>query len=345
MKQNTNILHNIYSREELTKKLFSENFNRTTLSFYRYVKIDSPQVMRNLLYYDWNQLNVLGRIYLAKEGINAQLSVPEHHFEESKNALYLRPEFKDVPFKIAIEDDAKSFIKLIIKVRNKIVADGLPDDSFDTTNVGNHLTAKEFNEELSNPNSITVDMRNQYESEVGHFEGAILPDADTFRDELPMVLDILKGKENKKILLYCTGGIRCEKASAYLKHKGFQDVNQLYGGIISYAREVDQLGLENKFRGKNFVFDERLGERISTDIISKCHICGSTSDRQLNCANNACHILFIQCETCGNHLENCCSEHCKDVLQWPKEKQLEEKKKNATTHTHHTRLRTKVFKK
>ena len=199
MKQNTNILHNIYNREELTKKLFSENFNRTTLSFYRYVNIDSPQVMRNLLYYDWNQLNVLGRIYLAKEGINAQLSVPEHHFEEFKNALYLRPEFKDVPFKIAIEDDGKSFIKLIIKVRNKIVADGLPDDSFDTTNVGNHLTAKEFNEELSNPNSITVDMRNQYESEVGHFEGAILPDADTFRDELPMVLDILKGKENKKI--------------------------------------------------------------------------------------------------------------------------------------------------
>jgi UPF0176 protein len=345
MKQNTNILHNIYSREELTKKLFSENFNRTTLSFYRYVKIDSPQEMRNLLYYDWNQLNVLGRIYLAKEGINAQLSVPEHHFEEFKNALYLRPEFKDVPFKIAIEDDGKSFIKLIIKVRNKIVADGLPDDSFDTTNVGNHLTAKEFNEELSNPNSITVDMRNQYESEVGHFEGAILPDADTFRDELPMVLDILKGKENKKILLYCTGGIRCEKASAYLKHKGFQDVNQLYGGIISYAREVDQLGLENKFRGKNFVFDERLGERISKDIISKCHICGSTSDRQLNCANNACHILFIQCETCGNHLENCCSEHCKDVLQWPKEKQLEEKKKNASTHSHHAKLRTKVFTK
>ncbi len=336
-------LHNIYSREELTKKLFSESFKRTTLSFYKYVNIHSPSEMRDSLYLTWDSLNILGRIYIAKEGINAQVSVPEFHLDTFKSSLYSHPEFRDVPFKIAIEDDGKSFIKLIIKVRNKIVADGLPENSFDTTNVGNHLTAKEFNDCLENPNSITLDMRNQYESEVGHFEGAILPDADTFRDELPMILDLLKGKEDKKILLYCTGGIRCEKASAYLKHQGFKDVNQLYGGIISYTREVHEFGLKNKFRGKNFVFDERLGERISEDVISHCHTCGRNSDRQFNCANEACHLLFIQCENCGNRLENCCSEHCQEVLHWSPEKQMEEKRKQANVFKHHSRLREKVF--
>ncbi len=336
------ILHNIYNREELRKKLFSENFKRTTFSFYRYVNISNPNEMRNDLYREWSDLGVLGRIYLAKEGINAQLSVPEHNFEIFKNKLFSRNEFNEIPFKIAVEDDGKSFLKLIIKVRPKIVADGLPDDCFDTTNVGNHLSAKEFNMYLNQPDTLTVDMRNQYESEVGHFEGAILPDADTFREELPLVLEILKGKEDKKILLYCTGGIRCEKASAYLKHKGFKDVNQLYGGIIAYKREVSELGLENKFHGKNFVFDERLGERISGEVISKCHICGNTSDRQLNCANDACHILFIQCEECGLNFENCCSDRCKDVLHWDSEKSKEERRKNAGIYTHHSRLRRKI---
>ncbi len=342
MTEHKTILHNIYNRDELKKKLFSENFKRITFSFYRYVNLSNPSEMRNNLYLEWSELGALGRIYLAKEGINAQLSIPEFNFETFKEKLYSRKEFADIPFKIAVEDDGKSFLKLILKVRPKIVADGLPEDSFDTTNVGNHLSAKEFNRYLNQADTLTIDMRNQYESEVGHFEGAILPDADTFREELPMVLELLKGKEDKKILLYCTGGIRCEKASAYLKHNGFKDVNQLYGGIIAYKREVSEENLENKFHGKNFVFDERLGERISGEVISKCHICDNTSDRQLNCANDACHILFIQCEDCGLKFQNCCSEHCKDVLHWSSEEQKEEKKKNAGFYTHHSRLRRKL---
>lgn len=335
-------LHNIYSRDILKKRLESEPFKRITLSFYKYVFIENPKSLRDELYKDWIKLGVLGRIYLAKEGINAQLSVPEFNFESFKNILFSYNEFFEIPFKIAIEDDGRSFLKLILKVRPKIVADGLPDDSFDTSNVGKHVSAKEFNELLNDPKCITIDMRNQYESEVGHFEGAILPDADTFREELPLVLDLLKGREDSKILLYCTGGIRCEKASAFLKHKGFKDVNQLYGGIIAYKREVELEQLENKFKGKNFVFDERLGERISDEVISKCHVCGSLSDRQINCNNDACHILFIQCEACGEKLHNCCSERCKEVLHWSPEKQLEEKRKAAKFHTHHSRLRRKV---
>ena len=129
-----------------------------------------------------------------------------------------------------------------------------------------------------------------------------------------MVKDILKGKEDKKILLYCTGGIRCEKASAYLKHHGFNDVNQLHGGIIEYARQIKSKGLESKFKGKNFVFDERMGERITDDVISRCYQCGSLCDSHYNCANDGCHLLFIQCETCREKFEACCSDECQKII-------------------------------
>src|SRR5690606_38175713 len=119
--------------------------------------------------------------------------------------------------------------------------------------------------------TLVVDMRNHYESEVGHFENAICPDVDTFREALPKVADELKGQKDKNVLLYCTGGIRCEKASAYFKHQGFQKVYQLHGGIIQYAHEIKEKGLPSKFKGKNFVFDERVGERITADVLSECH--------------------------------------------------------------------------
>ena len=194
------------------------------MSFYRYVIIEKPAELRNQLFEKWANLNILGRIYLANEGINAQMCVPEENWDIFKNDLYADERFKNVPFKIAVEDDGKSFYKLAIKVRKKIVADGLEDTSFDVTNVGKHLSAKEFNAAMEKEGAIVVDMRNHYESEIGKFTGAITPDADTFREELPMVLDKLKGKEENTLLLYCTGGVRCEKASAYFKHHGFKVV-------------------------------------------------------------------------------------------------------------------------
>jgi UPF0176 protein len=335
----------ILSKEELKKRLLAEDFKRTTLSFYRYCKIESPEELQTKLLKEWGELGVFGRIYLATEGVNAQLCVPEANFDKFKSHLDSISYLKDMPLKIAIEDDGKSFYQLIIKVRPKIVADGLDDASFDSSNVGKHLSAAEFNKALENPDVVVVDVRNHYESEVGHFENAILPDADTFKEELPLIVDLLEDKKDKKILLYCTGGIRCEKASAYLKHKGFVDVNQLFGGIISYAREVKELGLESKFKGKNFVFDARLGERISEEIISSCHQCGKPSDRHVNCANDGCHLLFIQCEDCAKEYENCCTRECQDIHHLPQEEQRRLRKEAGKVENlpeHKSRLRPKL---
>ena len=307
-----NFAYNKLNREAGEKKLAEENFNRITLSFYKYVIIKNTSGLRNELFVNWKKLDVLGRVYLAEEGINAQISVPEHHFSSFKRYLNTITYFKKIPFKIALEEPVFSFYKLTIKVRKQIVADGLSIDNYDITNVGKHLNAKQWNEAIDKGATV-VDMRNHYESEIGHFKSAILPEAETFREELPMVEEILRGKEDENILLYCTGGIRCEKASAYLKHKGFHSVNQLYGGIINYVHEVNKDGLENKFIGKNFVFDDRLGERITDDVVSNCHQCGNPCDNHTNCKNLHCNLLFIQCDQCKEKYKNCCSRACVKV--------------------------------
>jgi UPF0176 protein len=311
------LLHNRIDKRILKEKIRLDNTARTTLSFYRYVHIENPAECRDRLYLDWNELGVMGRIYLAAEGINAQLSIPTVHLQKLRDYLDVDERFRDVPFKRAFRDDGKSFYKLIVRVRNKIVADGLNDYDFDVTNVGKHLDARQFNEAMDLPGTVVVDMRNHYESEVGHFTGAICPDADTFREELPMVLDMLKNAKHQKILLYCTGGIRCEKASAYLKHHGFEDVNQLHGGIIEYAHQIKEQGLPSKFIGKNFVFDERLGEDITPDIISACHQCGLPANTHVNCANPECHLLFIQCTSCQEKMEGCCTPQCLERIHLP----------------------------
>lgn len=327
-------LHNKFDKQTLKARLHAEPFNRVTLSFYRYVIFDDAQAFRDQLYEEWAALDVFGRTYIAREGINAQISIPEHHFEAFKDALYTHKELQDVPFKIAVDDDGKSFYKLVLKVRDKIVGDGLNDDSFDVTNVGMHLTAEEFHKHIGEDDTIVVDMRNHYEYEVGHFEGAINLDVDTFREALPKALEELEDAKDKKLLLYCTGGIRCEKASAYLKHHGFEDVNQLYGGIIEYGHMVKEKELTSKYIGKNFVFDDRLGERITEDVISKCHQCGKTCDTHVNCANDACHILFIQCAECAEKMEGCCTVTCQEFIHLPEAEQIAQRAGNPAKGTH-----------
>lgn len=329
-------LHNKIGKEELRKRLMNEPFKRITLSFYRYVKIDNVEIFRNTLFVDFDSLNIFGRVYLAHEGINAQISIPEHNWKQFEEIVQQNLKLKDVPFKIAVEDDpekngasGKSFYKLIVRIKNKIVADGLRDNAFDVFNVGKHLNATEFNEALINSDTIVIDMRNHYESEVGKFENALCPDADTFRDALPKAVEMAKGKEENKILMYCTGGIRCEKASAYFKHHGFRDVNQLYGGIIAYAHEIKEKNLPSKFIGKNFVFDDRLGERITNDVISVCHQCEKSCDTHVNCANPECHLLFIQCDACKQKMNGCCTIRCKDFISLPIEEQKKLRKGKA----------------
>ncbi len=327
-------LHNIYSKKELVKRLESEPFNRVTLSFYRYVIIDNPAEFRDAMYHRFDELGVLGRIYVAREGVNAQLSVPEHYFSAFREYVDTNEHLNGVPFKIAVEENKPSFYKLIVKVRKKIVADGLNDDEFDVTDVGRHLSASEFNDALNDPSTIVIDMRNHYESEVGHFKGAMLPDTDTFRETLPNAVEAVADKKDHKILLYCTGGIRCEKASAYFKHHGFTDVNQLHGGIIDYARQIKKEGLESSYIGKNFVFDDRLGERISEEVIAQCHQCGDPCDTHVNCANDDCHMLFIQCDNCKEQHEGCCSNACQEIIHLPEEEQLKLRKGKVKKNAH-----------
>jgi len=315
-------LYNKLSAQERAEMLEAAGTERLTLSFYQYAHIGNPQLFRDHLFLSWNAFEVLGRIYVAKEGINAQLSVPAPHFDAFKKHLDSIDFLQGIRLNIAIEQDLKSFLKLTIKVREKIVADGLEDASFDVTQKGKHVNAEEFNALLEDENTICVDMRNHYESEIGHFKVAVTPDVDTFRESLPIIEeDLATHKSDKNLLMYCTGGIRCEKASAYFKHKGFQNVFQLEGGIIEYTRQVKDQALENKFIGKNFVFDERRGERITDDIIAQCHQCGEPSDEHVNCANEACHLLFIQCASCQEKMQSCCSDSCQEIIQLPIEEQ------------------------
>lgn len=315
-------LYNTLSAKERAALIEKAGKERLTISFYKYAHIGNTTIFRNHLFIHWDALEVLGRIYVATEGINAQLSVPAENFDAFKAHLDSISFLEGVRLNIAIEQNNKSFLKLKVKVRHKIVADGLNDTSFDVTNKGVHVNAKEFNQLIEDPDTVLVDMRNHYESEIGHFKNAITPDVDTFRDSLDIIeADLADHKEDKKLVMYCTGGIRCEKASAYYKHKGFKQVYQLEGGIIEYARQVENQRLENKFKGKNFVFDHRRGERISEDVIASCHQCGEPCDEHVNCANEACHLLFIQCETCAEQMNHCCSDACKEVHELPFEEQ------------------------
>jgi UPF0176 protein len=315
------LLHNRVSNVELKQLMLQENFRRITISFYQYFPIPNPQAFRDFLYKHLNAIKVFGRIYVAKEGINAQISVPEENAAIFQSFLYSIPYLEGLRLNTAVDDDGKSFWVLKIKVRDKIVADGITDPAFNMEQKGKYVNAQEMNALLTDPKTVVIDMRNHYEYEVGHFEKALEVPSDTFREQLPMAAEMMKGKEEENIIMYCTGGIRCEKASAYMLHKGFKNVFHLEGGIIHYARQAKEMGLPSKFIGKNFVFDDRLGERITHDIIAHCHQCGKPCDEHTNCKNNGCHLLFIQCAECAATLDGCCSIECRDTQALPIERQ------------------------
>jgi UPF0176 protein len=314
-------LHNRIDQRELKQVLMAEKEPRTTISFYQYFPITDTQIFRDEMYISLNELKVFGRIYLAHEGINAQISIPQSNVENLKNYLNTIAPLKAIRLNIAVDDDGKSFWVLKIKIRDKIVADGITDPNFSMENKGKYVNPLEMNDLLKDGNTVVVDMRNHYEYEVGHFENAIEIPSDTFREQLPMAVEMLKGKEDKNIIMYCTGGIRCEKASAFMLHNGFKNVFHLEGGIINYAQQIKKENIESKFIGKNFVFDDRLGERITADIIAQCHQCGQPADTHTNCKNDGCHLLFIQCESCATKMQGCCSEDCLSIYQLPIEEQ------------------------
>ena len=230
------VLHNRVSNEMLRARMLAETEPRTTISFYKYFTIDDPQATRDALYQAFTALNVFGRVYLAREGINAQISVPESKVSAFRECLYrFDPALDGLRLNIALDDDGKSFWVLRMKVRERIVADGIDDPEFNPANVGEYLKAAEVNAMLDDPDAVFIDMRNHYEYEVGHFENAMEIPADTFREQLPKAVEMMQEHKDKKIVMYCTGGIRCEKASAWMKHNGFNKVWHIEGGIIEYA--------------------------------------------------------------------------------------------------------------
>ncbi len=306
------------SKEELLRDIAKENFARKTISFYRYVKIADPKAMRDFLFDKFTELNCLGRIYVAHEGINAQMNVPEHNWQAFDTFIQNTKEFRGVEYKVAVEEKGKSsFLKLIVKVREKIVADGLDDSTFDPGNTGEYAMAEQVNDMIERGVTV-IDMRNMYEAAIGHFEGAKLMNVDTFREQLQKVKDMFKDKKDEEVLLYCTGGIRCEKASAWMKHNGYKNVKHIKGGIINYAHRVKELGLQNKFRGKNFVFDERLGEKVGDEVIADCQVCEKVKcDDYVHCKNKSCHVLFICCQSCSKKLKGYCSVICRICDKFP----------------------------
>ena len=318
-------LYNQKSKDLLVKKLESEDFNRTTCSFYKYVTIVDPITFRDKIYEEFDNLEILGRVYIAEEGINAQISVPDKNWGLFLKLISSIKLLYDVDIKTAISDGI-SFFKLIVKVKKEIVAYNIPKNKFNMDVVGEHLNTKQFNEAIENTNTTVIDMRNIYESEVGQFISAEIPQVEKSKDLLPEVRRMLKGREHHQVLLYCTGGIRCEKASSFLINEGIKNVKQLQGGIIQYAHDIKKEGLESKFVGKNFVFDARLGERVTEDIISTCHLCGERSDSHKDCKNDACHILFIQCSKCDEKLNGCCSIECKKIASLPIDEQIKYRK-------------------
>ena len=318
-------LYNQKSKDLLVKKLESEDFNRTTCSFYKYVTIVDPITFRDKIYEEFDNLEILGRVYIAEEGMNAQISVPDKNWGLFLKLISSIKLLYDVDIKTAISDGI-SFYKLIVKVKKEIVAYNIPKNKFNMDVVGEHLNTKQFNEAMENTNTTVIDMRNIYESEVGQFISAEIPQVEKSKDLLPEVRKMLKGREHHQVLLYCTGGIRCEKASSFLINEGIKNVKQLQGGIIQYAHDIKKEGLESKFVGKNFVFDARLGERVTEDIISTCHLCGEKSDSHKDCKNDACHILFIQCSKCDEKLNGCCSKECKKIASLPIDEQIKYRK-------------------
>ncbi len=275
------------------------------LLFYKYIRIDNPIKFREKHLAFCKNLGIRGRIIAAKEGINGSVSGTEEQTEEYKKNLREDERFSDIVFK---EDYGlmHPFNKMVIKIKKEIVNFGV---DVDLSKTGKHLTPKEFLELYENKEEVIIlDARNNYESRVGKFKNAVDLNIGKFRD-FPKAVENLKDKKDKKIVMYCTGGIRCEKASAYLVEQGFGKVYQLNGGILTFGKEFP----DTIWEGKCFVFDKRLASSINSnkdDCISNCEICDVKCDLYRNCRNNECDKLSVVCLECEKSFGGCCSEDC-----------------------------------
>lgn len=297
--------------------------NYITISFYKFFYVSNPLKFLLFLKLKLKSFQVLGRIYISYEGINAQINIPIKKFYKiifffEKLDINLKNIFINFsPYNTDI-----SFLKLIIKFKKQIISRNIIENfHFSYKNTGIYLNAMEVNDNILDSDAIFVDMRNIYEYEIGHFYNALTIPANTFRDQLMKLKNILSSYRDKKIIMYCTGGIRCEISTALLNFYGFKKVYQIYGGILEYIKQVKIYHLPNYFKGKLFVFDNRLSIPINFDYLSKCKNCDQKTYRShVNCANSLCHILFVQCYFCYLKLKSFCSEKCQNIIYNKKNK-------------------------
>jgi len=275
--------------------------------YYYFNTIENPEQFAEHHKQYCKELGIKGRIYISSEGINGTAAGTKEQMRKYKTHIQSIPGFEDTEFKTD-ESDYIPFSKLICKVREEIVS--LHINDIDPKDGGNHLLPSEWRNVMeTNDDYVMIDVRNNYESKIGHFKGALRPDLDNFYD-FPQWLDEAEIPKEKKVLMYCTGGIRCEKFSVLMKEQGWDDVNQLHGGILRYAKEEEG----KHFEGKCFVFDDRLVVPVNPkDLapISKCEITGKAADTYVNCANMECNKLFVCSEEGARIMEGCCSEECK----------------------------------
>jgi len=280
-----------------------------TLLYYCYTRIENAQQFATEHLEFCRSLGLLGRIIIADEGLNGTVSGTAEACKAYMDAVWADPRFAGTDFKID-EVDEPSFIKLHVRYKPEIVHSGLRDPKFidPTKETGKHLEPKEFLEMKDRDDVVILDVRSNYEHRVGRFKNAVTLDIENFR-EFPQKIDELAKYKGKKILTYCTGGIKCEKASALLLKAGFEDVYQLRGGIIKYGKEVGG----KDFEGQCYVFDKRVTVEVNSvnpTVISTCLTCGKHTGRMINCANPECNEHFTQCEECGWKMEGCCSDAC-----------------------------------
>jgi UPF0176 protein len=280
--------------------------------FYKYIDIAYPKQVAKWQQELCNQLQLKGRILISHEGINGTLGGSIENLDLYRNRTLEHELFSTIDFKES-SGGPECFPRLSVKVRNEAVSLGIPYDKLTPRNAGEHLTPEQTHALISQKaeDLVILDARNNYEWAIGKFEHAITPNIENFRD-LPQYLDEnLDQFKDKQVLMYCTGGIRCERASAYLNEKNIaKKVYQMEGGIHRYVEQYP----EGFFRGKNYVFDGRISVRINDDILGSCTICSQLCDDYYNCLNAVCNEHFICCNVCIEKLNKTCSEKCQQLL-------------------------------
>jgi len=277
------------------------------LLYYHYTKIDDPEAFRERHHLFCIELNLRGRIIVSREGLNGTVSGLRADCEKYMEALKADPRFLGIEFKVD-EHDSQAFAKLHVRLKDEIVNSGLKHID-PTVRTGKYIEPEEFKKLKDDPDVVILDVRSNYEHNLGKFKNAVTLDIGHFR-EFPRKIRELERFKDKMIITYCTGGVKCEKASAFLLENGFKDVYQLHGGIIKYGMETEG----EDFEGKCYVFDNRIAvdiNKVNPVVISRCIICGELCDRMINCANPECNRHAPVCEPCAEKMEGACSEACK----------------------------------